>query len=155
MSLPTILRPGEGRSVKIGAKTRCTFKVTSEDTQGHFGLFEYVMAADAEGARPHLHKRLTEMFYVVEGEVELLLEQRRVMASPGTFMRVPQGTPHGFSNPGSRRSKLLILFCPADSREGYFEGLAELTRDGRQPTQELVELMRKFDQYLVPGPSPV
>lgn len=61
----------------------------------------------------------------------------------------------GFSNPGRHRSKLLILFCPADAREGYFEGLAELTRDGRQPThEELVELMRKFDQYLVPGPSP-
>ncbi len=95
------------------------------------------------------------MFYVAEGEVELLLEQRRVMASPGTFMLVPQGTPHGFSNPGSQRSKLLILFCPADSREGYFEGLAELTRDSRQRThEELVELMRKFDQHLVPGPSP-
>ncbi len=37
-----------------------------------------------------------------------------------------------------------------DSREGYFEDLAELKHDARQPThEELVELMRRFDQYLV------
>lgn len=77
MSLPTIPKPGKGRSVKIGAKTRCTFKVTGKDTQGPFGLFEYAMAAGAEGARLHLHKRLPKMFYVAEGEMELLLEQRR------------------------------------------------------------------------------
>jgi hypothetical protein len=65
-------------------------------------------------------------------------------------MLVPENTPHGFSNPGQMRSKLLIMFCPADEREKYFEGLAELTKNGRQPSQEeLLELMQKFDQYPV------
>jgi len=39
------------------------------------------------------------------------------------------------SQSGQTRSKLLILFCPADSREQYF-GLAELTQNGRQASQE-------------------
>ncbi len=150
MSLPVILQPGEGRSVKLRTST-CTFKATGKDTNGHFGLFEFVMEPGTEGASPHIHKQLTEMFYVVEGEVELVLDQRRVTAAPGAFMLVPENTPHGFSNPGQTRSKLLILFCPADSREQYFEGLAELTQNGRQPSQEeLLELMQKFDQYPVP-----
>ncbi|MGL5871815.1 MAG: hypothetical protein ACRC2R_05500 [Xenococcaceae cyanobacterium] len=43
------------------------------------------------------------------------------------------------------------MFCSADEREKYFEGLAELTKNGRQPHQEeLLELMQKFDQYPVP-----
>ena len=33
-------------------------------------------------------------------------------------------------------SKLLIMFCPADSREQYFEGLAELMKNGREPSRE-------------------
>jgi mannose-6-phosphate isomerase-like protein (cupin superfamily) len=94
------------------------------------------MEPGTEGASPHIHKQLTEMFYVVEGEVELVLDQRTVTAAPGAFMFVPENTPHGFSNPGQTRSKLLIMFCPADSREQYFEGLAELTKNGRQPSQE-------------------
>lgn len=47
---------------------------------------------------------------VVEGEVELVLDQRRVTAAPGALMLVPENTLHGFSNPGQTRSKLLIMF---------------------------------------------
>lgn len=149
MSLPLILQPGEGRSVQIGAST-CTFKATGKDTHGNFGLFEFVMQPGSKGASPHIHKQMTEMFYVVEGEVELELGDRKVVATPGSFMLVPENTPHGFANSGQRQSKLLIMFCPADEREKYFEGLAELTRNGRQPSQdELLELMQKFDQYPV------
>lgn len=149
MSLPIILQPGEGKSVKLGTST-CTFKVTGKDTHNHFGLFEFVMEPGTKGASAHLHKQLTEIFYVIEGEVELVLDRQTITAVPGAVMLVPENTPHGFSNPGSVRSKLLILFCPADSREQYFEGLAKLTENGRQPSQtELLELMQKFDQYPV------
>ncbi len=147
MSLPIILQPGEGQSVKIGTST-CTFKVTGKDTHGHFGLFEFTLEPKTEGASPHIHKQMTEIFYVLEGEMELILNQSKVTAVPGTLMTVPENTPHGFSNPSSVRSRLLIMFCPADSREQYFEGLAELTKDGRKPSQEeLLELTQKFDQY--------
>lgn len=150
MSLPVILRPGEGPSVQIRTSS-CTFKATGKDTHGHFGLFEFVMEPGTEGASPHIHKQLTEMFYVVEGEVELVLGEQRVIGTPGAFMLVPENTPHGFSNPGQTPAKLLIMFCPADSREQYFEGLAELTKNGRQPSrEELLELMQRFDQYPVP-----
>ena len=109
------------------------------------------MEPDTEGASPHIHKELTEIFYVVEGEVQLVFDQHCITALPGALMLVPQNTPHGFSNRGQVRSKLLILFCPADSREQYFEGLADLTKDGRQPSQEeLLDLMQKFNQYPVP-----
>ena len=52
MSLPIILQPGEGQSVKIGTST-CTFKVTGKDTHGHFGLFEFTLEPKTEGASPH------------------------------------------------------------------------------------------------------
>ena len=61
-------------------------------------------------------------------------------------MTLPE-TVHGFSNASTACSTLLIMFCPAGERERYFEGMAELTRDGRVPTRaELLELMRRFDQ---------
>ncbi|MGG6238325.1 cupin domain-containing protein [Nodosilinea sp. AN01ver1] len=147
MSLPLILQPGEGQTVQIRTST-CTFKATGQETHGHFGLFEFVMEPGTDGASPHIHKELTEAFYVVEGNVELVLGDRRIVAEPKAFILVPENTPHGFSNAGQTPATLLILFCPADSREQYFEGLAELTKDGREPTQaELLDLMQRFDQY--------
>ncbi len=147
MSLPIILHPGEGQSVTIGTNN-CTFKLTGKDTHGHFGLFEYTLEPETEGPSPHIHKQMTEIFYVVEGELELVLGQQKITAVSGSLMSVPENTPHGFSNRSAKRAKFLIMFCPADSREQYFIGLAELKKDGRQPSQEeLLELMQKFDQY--------
>ncbi|MGF1515145.1 MAG: cupin domain-containing protein [Elainellaceae cyanobacterium] len=147
MSLPLILQPEDGKTVQIRSST-CTFKVTGHETHGHFGLFEFTMPPETSGASPHVHKKLTELFYVLEGEVELSLNGDRHRAVPGTLMRVPENMPHGFSNPGPVQARMLIMFCPADSREKYFEGLAELMRNGREPSQEeLLDLMHRFDQY--------
>lgn len=48
---------------------------------------------------------------------------------------------------GTKPAKLLIMFCPGGDREKYFEGLAELLKDGQTPNRKaLLELMRLFDQ---------
>ncbi len=72
----------------------------------------------------------------MEGNVELVLNQERISAAPGAIMLVPENTPHGFSNPGAKRAKLPDYVLSCDSREQYFEELAELTKNGRQPNQE-------------------
>lgn len=147
MTLPTILLPGDGKSVVMG-NSSCTFKVTGKDTHGHFGLFEFSLAPETGGASLHIHKQMVEIFYVLAGEVELTLGERTLVAGPGTVMTVPENTPHGFSNPSPQPAKLLIMFCPDNSREKYFEGIAELRKDGRQPSQEELQAWaRQFDQY--------
>jgi len=142
-----ILMPGEGPSVQIGKGARCTFKVVGKETHGLFGLFEYEMEPATAGPKPHIHRNMEEIFYVAEGEVELLVADRRVLAAKGSLALVPHGAVHAFANPGKVKSVLLIMFCPADSREKYFKGLAELTEGGRPPDKRaLLELMRANDQ---------
>lgn len=149
---PRVLRPREGEYVVIGGNVRCSFKVTGGDTDSHFGLFELEMDPGAMGARAHTHQHLTEIFYIVEGEVRLLAGEERVVGTRGTLLLVPPGAVHGFANTGRGPATLLIMFCPADTREKYFEGLAELTQDGRQPArEELMALMRRFDQEPAEG----
>ncbi|MCA9417633.1 MAG: cupin domain-containing protein [Candidatus Omnitrophica bacterium] len=150
---PKILHKGEGRYVAIGDKSSCTFKVVGEETNGQFGLFEFAMEPGAGGAKPHTHHRMTEIFYILEGEVELLAGDRKVTGRPGTLLLVPPDQVHGFVNSSTVRSVMLVMFCPADRREGYFEGLAELTKDGRKPSrEELLDLMRRYDQEPVDEP---
>jgi quercetin dioxygenase-like cupin family protein len=97
------LNPGEGSAVDIGTGSRCTFKVTGRETGGRFGLFEWTMEPGAFGPKPHIHKKMEEMFYVVEGAVELHIGERTIKARAGTFALVPRRIPHGFSNPSSSR----------------------------------------------------
>lgn len=150
MSLPIISQPGESDAVQLGQNV-CVFKVKGEHTDDQFGLFELTMQPGSGGPSPHIHKQMTEIFYVVEGKVELTLDEKKSIAQPGAVMVVPKNVPHAFANPGKVQSKLLIMFCPAKSREKYFEGLAELTKDGRKASeQEMLDLMHRFDQYRVP-----
>ncbi len=156
MTLPDsaiLLRRGEGDYVTIGTGTRCTFKLRGENTDGHFGLFEYVMEPGTEGPRRHIHRQMAEIFYVVEGELEFIVGDEKITARAGTTALVPKEVVHAFSNPGPQRSVLLVMFCPADSREKYFEGLAELLKDGQASDQEaLLELMRQHDTEPVAEP---
>ncbi len=149
MTLPTkeiILAPREGNSLAIGINT-LTFKAIGDDTHGHLGLFEMTQEPGGMGASPHLHREMEELFYVLEGEVDILVGDRTIKAQAGAFVLVPRSTTHAFTNRGTERARLLVMFCPGGEREKYFEGLAELTQGGQKPDpQALIELMRQFDQ---------
>lgn len=149
MTLPIqeiVLAPGEGNRLTIGS-SEVTFKAVGADTQGHLGLFENLIHPGGTAPGPHIHRHMEEMFYVLEGEVEILVGNRTVQGQPGAFVLVPRGTPHAFANRGTKPAKLLIMFCPGSDREKYFEGLAELLKHGQTPNREdLLELMRQFDQ---------
>src|SRR3954468_19689461 len=53
-----------------------------------------------DGADLHIHRRQTDLFYVLAGEltVRLGVEDRAVAAGPGTLALVPAFVVHGFRN---------------------------------------------------------
>ena len=148
---PITLAPWEGPHVWIKG-VKVTLKVVREATEERFGLFGYDEPAHDSGPPLHIHQRMIEMLHVQAGTVTIRVGEHVVQGQPGSFVLVPKGMPHAFNNPTSSPSKLLIMFTPADARQGYFQNLADLYRDGRQPSREaLLELMHRYDQYLVEG----
>ncbi|MBW4565452.1 MAG: cupin domain-containing protein [Mojavia pulchra JT2-VF2] len=149
MTLPIkeiILAPGEGNRLTIG-NSEVTFKVVGADTHGHLGLFENLIQPGGTAPILHIHRQMEEMFYVLEGEVEIQVGDRTIVGHPGAFVLVPRSTPHTFANRSTKPAKLLIMFTPGGEREKYFEGLAALLKDGQKPNREaFIELMRQFDQ---------
>lgn len=149
MTLPIkeiVLAPQEGNRLTMGS-SEVIFKAVGADTHGHLGLFENLIHPGGTAPGVHIHRHMEEMFYVLEGEVEILVGTRTVQGQSGAFVLVPRNTPHAFANRGTTPAKLLIMFCPGGEREKYFEGLAELLRDGQTPNREaLLELMQRFDQ---------
>ena len=109
MTLPesaNVLQRGEGRYVSIGTGTRCPFKVTGKNTDGHFGLFEYTMEPNTAGPGRHIHHETAEIFYVVEGEIEIITGDEMVTATA----LVPTEEVRAFSNTSSQSAVLLIMF---------------------------------------------
>ncbi|WP_073222666.1 cupin domain-containing protein [Streptomyces sp. NBRC 110465] len=139
---------------EIGTATTTRFIALAETTDGRFGLFHHSMLPGAGGADPHYHSRISESFYVLTGEVRLHDGTGWRTASAGDFLHVPENAVHGFRNESDSLVEMLIIFTPAEHREGYFEGLAALLADGNRPSrEEMVALMEKYDQFEVDAPD--
>lgn len=90
---------------------------TSEQTGGRFAIWEAHIHPGG-GPPPHRHLRESESFFVIDGEVAFGVGEDRITAGPGTFISIPEGTPHWFRNETDRLARVLMLVTP-----GGFEGL--------------------------------
>jgi quercetin dioxygenase-like cupin family protein len=86
-------------------------------------------APGREGASLHVHRRHTDLFFVLEGEltVRLGVEDRQATVPAGALARVPAGIVHGFRNASDEDVRYLNLHAPGERFADYLRGL----RDGR------------------------
>jgi mannose-6-phosphate isomerase-like protein (cupin superfamily) len=80
-----------------------------------------------EGASPHFHKDHVDVFFVLEGELEILNGTETVRAGPGTSVVVPPGIVHGFDNRGPGGVRYLNIHAPDG---GFIEYIRRVTGDG-------------------------
>ncbi|MCF6524778.1 cupin domain-containing protein [Streptomyces sp. JJ36] len=154
MSLAAFRAFGDAVTVQIGETTTTRFIALAQTTDGRLGIFHHRMRPGATGAAPHYHTRIAESFYIISGTVSLHDGTGWRTASAGDFLHVPENAVHGFRNDGDETADMLIIFTPAENREGYFQGLARLVADGRTPTRaEMVALMERYDQFEVAAPE--
>jgi quercetin dioxygenase-like cupin family protein len=84
-----------------------------------------------DGADPHVHRRHTDVFYVLAGELTIRLgrEDEAVVAPAGTLARVPPMVVHGFRNGTDDEVRYLNFHVPGTGFADYMRAL----RDGRTP----------------------
>lgn len=155
-----MLRPGDGRVI-AGGGLHATLKVPGGDP-AVASTFEVVVPPGFDvGA--HVHRASQELFYVLEGELDLLAFEpqwrsedwhewesatgkRFLHGGPGSLLFIPPGCPHAFSNPTDRPARVLFQAAPS-GHEDYLDELASLLREsgGRADPQAVAELRRRYD----------
>jgi len=80
-------------------------------TDGSYCLFEQLMPK-GPAAPPHMHRDMDEVFYMLNGEAEFLVGDRRETARKGALVFIPRGTVHGF-RVVSDGARFLNLYTPA------------------------------------------
>ena len=99
-----------------------TFLVTGEESGGAYFAME-ALVPPGGGPPPHIHTREDETFYLLEGQIEFLLDDESVVAGPGDFVNVPRGTVHRFQNTGPETARLVLTFTPAGIEHWFEETL--------------------------------
>ena len=107
MSRAVVVRPGQGR--RIG---NVEFLARSDDTP-RFNLGIVTMKPHRDGPEMHIHGDEDDSFYILEGEITFAVEDEEVVATPGTFVLVPPGIPHTFSNRGDAVARFINVHAPA------------------------------------------
>jgi mannose-6-phosphate isomerase-like protein (cupin superfamily) len=141
---PVVLKQGEGERLAMGPAS-LVIKATGDDTAGTFYLGEVEFPPGFQGPPPHVHEELHDMFLVIEGTLTIRLGHEEQEIEPGTFVCVPPGVVHTFSNRGIAPVRLLNFNTPA-GWENYMRELAAATSAGRAPTpEEIGRIASKYD----------
>lgn len=104
--------------------TALTCKVSSEETGGAYSIVEQTVEPQS-GPPPHVHQDEDEIFYIADGEFEILCGEQTYNAAKGFLAVLPRGIPHTFRNVGATAGTMLVTITPG----GFEKFFAEVSRE--------------------------
>jgi mannose-6-phosphate isomerase-like protein (cupin superfamily) len=147
----------EGQPARWWLGGQVAVKARAANTDGRFCQLEFT---DPLGLAPpmHIHHREDETFYVLEGQVTVLIGDAQVDAAAGEFVFMPREVPHSYLV-RSERSRALVTYAPA-GLEQFFIDIGVPVDDPDQPPAPVVtdhdvfaRELRRYGVEIV-GPPP-
>jgi quercetin dioxygenase-like cupin family protein len=86
--------------------------LSGPDTGGAYCLLE-VSAAPGVSVPRHTHTREDESYYVLSGELEVVVGEKAFVLQAGDTLIAPRDIPHELRNPGSAENHFLLIFSPS------------------------------------------
>jgi uncharacterized glyoxalase superfamily protein PhnB/mannose-6-phosphate isomerase-like protein (cupin superfamily) len=102
--------PEQGRRYAMGRIT-ASFLADTAETRDAYSISEWWLEPNTTGPGAHSHEE-DDVFYVLEGTMSFLLEDRWLDASRGTFVIAPGGMKHDFQNRSAARAGALNFSIP-------------------------------------------
>ena len=113
---PVAVQAGEGRELEF---LGVTHKLTGAQTGDAYYLCEAVFDPK-RGSPRHIHHREDEVIFVMDGAIDIRLENEELRIPAGGIVRLPKNIPHALYNPLDTPLKILVYAIPA-GLEGYFD----------------------------------
>ena len=120
-------------------------KTIGKLAEGRVSVVEDTMKPGFHLGRHH-HKKMTEIFYILEGELTLIFDDETVVASVGTTINVPPNVWHEAKSENG--AKMLSVFSPAGF-EDYLAQLKTLTDEQFTDEAFMQALNEKYDIWNV------
>lgn len=137
-----IIRKGEGENYNY-SQDHCFIKLSSRNTNGELCFVEDTLKPGFYLGR-HYHKIMTEVFYVLEGEVELIFDDSTIVAKVGDTITVPPNVWHAARC--EKGGKMLTIFKNGQF-DVYLETLSKMKDSDFEDKELMKSLSAKFDIY--------
>lgn len=142
MDKKNYIQKGEGENYDY-AQDHCFVKLSSRDTNGELCLIEDTLKPGFHLKRHH-HKIMTEVFYMLEGQMELVFDDETIFLNPGDTITVPPNMWHEAKCPGG--GKMLTIFKNGRF-DVFLEELSTMTEADFANAEFMTEFSAKFDIY--------
>lgn len=116
------MRSGHGKSVLVRheeqaprERSTCGWRYLLISRQDD-DVAAWTHVVDIDGARPHFHRVATELYYVLEGEGTIVLDDREQEVHKGTLVHIPPGVVHSANG----RMRVLVIGIPDISDDDIF-----------------------------------
>lgn len=120
---PKIIKDKEGEVLNVIGDIQ-THKLVGSETGNQ--IVEWVDNVNpGVGIPPHLHTKEDEIFRVVKGQIEIMIDGKITILNEGDIAFAPKGLPHSWKVIGTEKAKMITTAFPAGI-EYMFQELAEL-----------------------------
>lgn len=142
MTTPEFIRKGEGENYNY-SQDHCFIKLSSRTNNGELCFVEDTLKPGFHLSR-HRHKVMTEVFYMLEGEMELIFDDETIVIQPGDTLTVPPNVWHEAKC--EKGGKMLTIFKNGRF-DVFLETLSKLTSEHFADKAYMKALSEEFDIY--------
>ena len=136
---PLALQPGAGRSLQF---LGVTHKLTSNQTDGAFYVCEAVFGPES-GSPLHIHNYEDEVIHILEGEIEIRLDKKKLHAPAGGIVHLPKRIPHALQNPLKTPLRIVVHAIPG-GLEHYFDEVDAALQAGSFNAEVHTAISKKY-----------
>ncbi len=136
------VRKGEGVNYNY-SQDHCFIKLSSRNTNGELCFVEDSLKPGFHLGRHH-HKIMTEVFYMLEGELELIFDDETIILKPGDTLTVPPNVWHEAKC--EKGGKMLTIFKNGQF-DIYLERLSKMSNEDFENEALIKAVNAEFDIY--------
>jgi quercetin dioxygenase-like cupin family protein len=142
MKFKQYIKKGEGKNYNY-SQDHCYVKLSSRETNGELCLIEDTLKPGFHLKRHH-HKLMTEVFYMLTGEMELVFDDETILLKEGDTITVPPNVWHEANC--KEGGKMLTLFKNGQF-DVFLETLSKMTEKDFSNKELMKAVANKFDIY--------
>lgn len=142
MSSKIIVRKDQGENYDY-SQDHCFIKLSSKDTNGELCLIEDTLKPGFHLKRHH-HKIMTEVFYMLEGRLELVFDDETIILDEGDTITVPPSVWHEAKC--EKGGKMLTIFKNGQF-DVFLESLSKMSNEDFADEELMRSVSEKYDIY--------
>jgi mannose-6-phosphate isomerase-like protein (cupin superfamily) len=145
---PAVVVRSDEAEVIEGGGLKMTLLADCDATCGRLSTNRTLLKPGRDGPPPHYHATSAESFYMIGGELEVLVGDHVLALREGDLLVVPPYMTHAWAAPAESHADVLIVFTPGLDRFEYFR-IGQRVLRGEASPQEILDTQEHFDNHFV------